>query len=158
MVGELHKLGYQKLRISPGLSPSGMHWRCASTPGDNTLRSHGALVALYDDDLVASYTSGQGNDYFGWTDARSATARQLAMLFVERFPDIVARSRGQDWPYAGWYVQMLGVAETGHLPIAYCDWEDLSTAKVVKTISVGNVAGSAILPLPPPGLADSIDD
>jgi hypothetical protein len=31
MVHELHKAGYQLLRISPGLSPSGIHWRCPIT-------------------------------------------------------------------------------------------------------------------------------
>lgn len=28
MVQELHKCGFEKLRIMPCLSPSGLHWRC----------------------------------------------------------------------------------------------------------------------------------
>jgi hypothetical protein len=28
MVGELHKRGYEKIRVMPFMSPSGMHWRC----------------------------------------------------------------------------------------------------------------------------------
>ena len=103
------------------MSPSGLYWRCAITPADNILQSHGAMIGRFDEALVASYTSGQENEYFGWTDARSATARQLAPLFVQRFPQIVERSVGEDWLYASWYVQMLGVAESEYLPVAYSD-------------------------------------
>jgi hypothetical protein len=28
MVGELHKLGYQRLRVMPHMAPSGTYWRC----------------------------------------------------------------------------------------------------------------------------------
>lgn len=153
MVGELHKLGYQQARISPGMSPSGMHWRCLVTPADNIRREHGALAVDHDEELVAFYTSGQENEYFGWSDARRATARQLADMFVERFPIIAERSLGEDWLYAGWYVQMLGVAERGHFPMAYNDWDDRSQAAVLPTVSVGNDEPPPELPLPPGGLA-----
>ena len=33
MVHELHKAGYQRIRIVPGISGSGMHWRCSVTFG-----------------------------------------------------------------------------------------------------------------------------
>jgi hypothetical protein len=36
MVNELHKLGYQLLRIVPRISPSGMHCRCSVTYIGNT--------------------------------------------------------------------------------------------------------------------------
>ena len=49
MVGELHKLGLQRLRISPGMSPSGLYWRCAITPADNILQSHGAMIGRFDE-------------------------------------------------------------------------------------------------------------
>lgn len=53
-------------------------------------------------------------------------------MFVERFPTIAERSLGEDWPYAGWYVEMLGVAESGHFPMAFNDWDDLSAAPVLQ--------------------------
>jgi len=59
---------------------------------------------------------------FGWKDARSDTARDLADKFVRRFPEVAADGLGSDWEYAGWYVEMLGHAEAGHLPIGYADW------------------------------------
>ncbi len=120
MVHELHKLGYQRLRIVPGMSPSGCYWRCAVTYTGNILISHGAMAKDFSD--AARYTSGQGNAYFGWEDARHDTARQLALKFVERFPEIARKGQGTDRPYADWYVQMLGFAERGIFPVAYADW------------------------------------
>lgn len=52
IVHELHKQGYQLLRIAPGMSASGCHWRCAITPRSNVLESHGAKLAD-EDELVA---------------------------------------------------------------------------------------------------------
>ena len=92
---------------------------------DHSGRQHPAISRRDDRSLRRSHSSGpshgQENEYFGWTDARSATARPLAQLFVQRFPQIVERSVGEDWLYASWYVQMLGVAESGYLPVAYSD-------------------------------------
>lgn len=121
MVHELHKLGHQRLRIMPGMSPSGMHWRCNITPVTNILRAHGAMARDFFDQS-ANYSSSDGADYFGWEDARKATARDLATMFGERFPDLLGAGHGRDWTYAGWYVEMLGHAERGDLPVAYADW------------------------------------
>lgn len=121
MVHELHKAGYQRIRICPGMSASGGSWRCAVTPMDNIERNHGAMLVDWDNG-VARYTSGQKNHYFEWMDAESDTARELAAKFIARFPEIARRGLGQDWSYAGWYVQMLGFAEREEFPTAYADW------------------------------------
>jgi hypothetical protein len=120
MVHELHKADYQRLRIWPGLSSSGC-WRCAVVPVSNILKLHGAM-AKDNDGLLARYTAAEGNAYFGWRDAKSDTARELATKFIERFPEIARHGLGEDWNYAGWYVQMLGFAERGDFPVAYADW------------------------------------
>lgn len=120
MVGELHKRGFQRMRIAPGTRPTGA-WRCHITSADNITSQYGALLQEWDPTAtyVATYSSRMGNEYFQWRDARDATVRQLATLFVERFPEIAERSRGRDWSYAGWYVEMLGTADLGYLPYAY---------------------------------------
>src|SRR5215210_9550042 len=82
MVHELHKRGYQRLRVVPGMSPSGAYWRCSVTPIMNTLVTHGAMFRDFDRD-TAIYTSGMENHYFDWQDAEQDTARQLASKFVE---------------------------------------------------------------------------
>ena len=143
MVHELHKLGYQRLRIVPGMSPSGMHWRCSVTHVGNIQRMHGAMMCDFDD--AAHYTPGQNNNYFGWEDAQKDTARKLASKFLDRFPSIAQLGQGVDWAYAGWYVQMLGLAERGALPVAYSDWCGEPDPRWLPTTSGLNSG----LPMPP---------
>ena len=121
MVYQLHKQGFQRLRIVPGMSGSGLHWRCSITPISNILVSHGALPRSYEENY-ASYSSSMDNYYFEWRDAQKDSARELAKKFKERSPEITELGRGRDWEYAGWYVEMLGVAEQGFLPVAYGDY------------------------------------
>ena len=121
MIGELHKLGYQRLRIIPGMSPSGMDWRCAITASSNVTGPHG-LEEGPADRLVARYSTGAGGKYFGRRDAERADPPGLARLFVVKFPEIAREAASDDWPYAGWFVNVLGLAESGFLPIAYSDF------------------------------------
>lgn len=155
MVAELHKRGFQRARISPGMASSGMNWRCTVTSADNTLRSNGALIARFDDRWCAAYTTGKDDQYFGWKDAEGSTARHLADLFIERYPIIAERSLGEDWPYAGWYVQMLGLAEQGFFPVAYDDYPEDQSSGLLNTINLGDAGRSPDLPRPPGGLTDT---
>jgi hypothetical protein len=118
MVHELHKAGYQRLRILPFVSGSGCYWRGWITDSDNICGDGFSLIDWDDEDRtgrVAKYTSGHENSYFGWTDAKGLSARALASLFLERFPKIAAKGRGCDWAYAGWLTDLLGHAEQGEL-------------------------------------------
>src|SRR6188508_645112 len=46
----LHQRGFQRLRICPGMSASGMHWRCSITPVTNVEKENGArLIACLRD-------------------------------------------------------------------------------------------------------------
>ena len=128
-----------------------MFWRCNVTPFSNTLASNGALLADWEGP-VAFYSSADETRYFGWEDATTASARELADLFIERFPEICGQGHGRDWEYAGWFVEMVGLAEVGYFPIAYADWE-LPT-RYLGLIEVGEVPPTSLqLPLPPPGMA-----
>jgi hypothetical protein len=127
MVGELHKRGFQRLRVMPYMSPSGMYWRCAIGSSDYFYRNHGAML-LKDCPLdvsndqpqttgvVAHYTSGQENHYFGWNDSERDSPRSLADKFVDRFSRLAASGSGWDYPYAGWFLRALGLAEAGWFP------------------------------------------
>lgn len=150
MVSELHQRGYQRLRICPGMSASGMHWRCSVTPVANILRDRGAMLADWNN-LAAHYTTGQELRFFGWEDAENLTPAQLADRFVERFPEIAAAGFGSDWEYAGWYQEVLRLTEPDAFPIAYSDYfdDELDGLPCVG----GARAESLVIPFPPPGLA-----
>ena len=100
MVAELHRLGYQRLRIAPGMAPSGMHWRCGFASAAQFSVRHGALIA--GSGPAARYSSGQARAYFDWPDAAGDTPEQLAHKFVERFPEIATQSQGADTACADW--------------------------------------------------------
>lgn len=114
MVHELHKVGYQRIRVTPALSPSGSHWRCYITSAAN-LAADGftPVIGILEDPRIASYSTSQGDRFFDWTDASGANARELAMLFLERFPTIAEQGVGRDWMYAGWLTDVLGRMEQG---------------------------------------------
>jgi hypothetical protein len=75
------------------------------------------------DRLTAHYTSGSGDEYFGWSDSAHHTPSRLAGRFIEQFPNIVEEGRGRDWLYVGWYQEMLGLTYPDVFPIAYADWD-----------------------------------
>lgn len=121
MVHELHKAGYQRIRILPSAAPNGIHWRClisdaaSFAPDGLSLRSGTAA------DRVARYTSGDGANYFGWADGGALTARLMAQRFLAAFPAIAAHGAGRDWPYAGWLTDVLGRAEHGSFVAFHAD-------------------------------------
>jgi len=114
MVHELHKAGYQRIRISPGVYDNGAFWRCPITTSANvcddgfTLKSHEP-----DSGLVAHYSSADGSRYFDIDGAEKMDARTLAIEFLKRYPKIANDGKGRDWLYAGWLTDVLGRAEQG---------------------------------------------
>lgn len=121
MVHELHKAGYQLLRISSGMAPSGVHWRCHITHAGN-IGANGWEILDWGEDVI-SYSTGDENRFFGFEDGEGKSARQLAQMFVDRFPELAVRAEGKDRLYVGWYVEMLGAAEHGRLPIFFADYD-----------------------------------
>jgi hypothetical protein len=144
MVAELHRLGYQRLRIVPGVAPSGLYWRCTLASAAHFSAQDGARIASAGP--LARYTTGQARAYFDWPDAADDTPEQLAHKFLERFPEIAAESLGADAAYAEWYAEMLRLSEPDGVPIVYADWE---LEPGVLTI-VGDIAGGSVR-LPPGG-------
>jgi hypothetical protein len=148
MVHELHKLGYQRLRIVPGMSPSQAYWRVTILPRSRILRSHGAMSHDWAwGGPEPFFTSGQEGRYFGWEDAQDDTPSDLAAKFIARFPGIAEAARGSDWPYAGWYLEMLSKARLGEFPVAYAEWYEEPNPQWLPT--TGGVESG--LAMPPPG-------
>lgn len=114
MIHELHKAGYQRLRICAGYSPDGREWRCRILPSSQ-VRADGWTPAAEG----VQYSSSDGKCFFRWSDTDHDDARALAGKFVERFPAIARKGTGSDWLYAGWFAEILGRAEHGELPVFY---------------------------------------
>jgi len=144
-VHELHKQGYQDLAVYAGMSSSGFYWRCSLVPFDEILYQSGRLKIFTDHGLEqANHSSGEsGNDYFGWGDAKQDNARELAEKIKRRFPRLMAKTRRPNYQYAGWFTEMLGMAEQGNLPVMYDDYPVVHESKQLK--STGNVE----VPRPP---------
>ena len=69
MVLYLHKWGYQKICIAPGVSSDGKDWECAITHTRNIDRANGALISVDPyDGHIAHYSTANSNEYFGWQD------------------------------------------------------------------------------------------
>lgn len=170
MLAELHKVGFQRLRAMPFMSPSGMHWRLwigpttlfhhnhgamMATPGQRTLEGDPALLRLFEG--AARYTSGQATEgaYFGWDDAAHDDARQLAAKFLDRFPDLARAGQGWDYEYAGWFSRLFGLVEQGLFPVAMADGQSPTPSNIdlasMRPRIWGEFTGDAVLPLPPPG-------
>lgn len=114
MVRELHKMGYESLRITPYISFTGKYWRCMVAPSSKFSQDHGALLAASirkPEKHLPFYTTGQESKYFGWEDATDDDPVRLAEKFVARFPKIVARCKKPDPAYVQWYEEMLRVSE-----------------------------------------------
>jgi hypothetical protein len=106
--------------------------------------------------MVAHYTSGQDNHCFGWTDAEQDNARSLADKFVKRFGRLADYCKGWDYPYAGWYLRLQGLAETGWLPVVPSEYHAVSYDHVpLHDLRPKEWRSDAdetpILPLPPSG-------
>lgn len=112
MVSELHRMGYQRLRMMPYIYP--LAWRVAVGPADLFSDRNGAWVEHGDHQGCAVYSSATSNEYFDWHDAKRDTAKDLAIKFIQRYPAICSAGFGRDWAYAGWLSELLGVLEREH--------------------------------------------
>jgi hypothetical protein len=141
MVGELHRQGYQRLRVMPFMSPSGTSWRCWIGPDTLFYRNHGAIFGetaatladnneLQSSSMIARYTSGDENHYFGWQDAENDSARSLAEKFLVRFSKLARCGEGWSYAYAGWYQRLLGLADRGWLPVVLSDYNSFSYEQI----------------------------
>jgi hypothetical protein len=125
----------------PMMSPSGVHWRCYIGPDTIFYRNHGAILRetagtladnseLQSASIIARYTSGDDNHYFGWEDAKQDNARSLAEKLLDRFQMLAPRGQGWNYAYAGWYQRLLGLAEQGWLPFVISDYTSISFERI----------------------------
>lgn len=116
MVHELHKAGYQGIRVCCGITDRKTDWQCHIFSAENTAPNGWAPANV---ERAIKYTP-QGDDaYFGWKDSSKNTARQLAAKLLSHNSEIAREGAAEDWAYAGWLSYTLGLAEHGQLPVFY---------------------------------------
>ena len=154
LVHELHLSGYQRLRAIPEMDRSGRYWKCAIAPVSLVSADHGArlLAENADTSRIPTYTSRDQYHYFEWTDIYPyVTPSELALYFVERFPQLAEAGRGSDWAYAGWYMEMLRLTQPDLFPYAAAKGKVADT--YLPTASPVKERPTLRIPLPPPGEA-----
>lgn len=158
-VGELHGLGFERLRAIPYFYSNG-GWRCAIVPVSVVSRSHGAK---WDEETLSSleqvsgtlnqhyiYSSASEQAAFNWDDAWFDSPQCLARKFIERVPAWAYAGWGRDPAYAQWYEDILKATQHHGVFFSWDETEDLDPADAVRTLLC---PGAGRFPLPPPGEA-----
>jgi hypothetical protein len=101
MVEVLHRRGRQRLRVTPSIAPTGLHWRLS-------VHVEGCVD-------VDRWTSGNPDD--------GLDAEALADRFEAEHPALAEAGRGDDAAYAAWLSGAVAVARRGWLPYFFADWE-----------------------------------
>jgi hypothetical protein len=122
MVAELHNRGFEKLRIIPSLSPSGLHWRCSFIAGaeDIPLNASNWLSGYEDEHSHAEV---------------QPTTEEMADVFMKDNVEFLGRCKGEDREYIDWYSAMLTQLNREELPYAFSDY---FSATDFWTTSAGN--------------------
>jgi hypothetical protein len=115
MVTELHKIGYQGLRIWPQIH----HGRIIFVPSIFVTHSgaHGIVSPMFTSvgsvSMMDTYsTMNLMATYYGDEMARN-NAREAANTFIREFPRIAELSLLDDYEYAGWLQRLTGEMEQG---------------------------------------------
>lgn len=150
MVTELHRRGYEGLRICPYLPPHGCSWCCYLLPADCM---EGGLEPLpldqFWDDFdrdIPTYSSGLPFTIFGWEDAADDDAAALADKFIARFAKLAARSKLADKAYVRWFQTLLEASAAG-LPYA---WDDDGRVTGCRVLVPDGTYRELNAPPPPP--------
>ena len=102
----LHQRGFESVRVLPGMSGSGIHWR--------------AVISAADNGPELRYTTGSGSEVAsGRVDIRSSPGEVADLLAAS----LESLALAQDPAYVAWYAELLALVERDNaLPIAYADY------------------------------------
>lgn len=118
-VAVLHRRGHQHVRVSPGMSASGMYWHLTLSVAPGSVEEEAGRREL-------SWSTGNGTDVVGLDVTASTTPDAVADALVAALPAFGRTWR--DWTYAGWYAELLALVERERrLPISFADWFDASS-------------------------------
>jgi hypothetical protein len=149
MVGVLHGKGFQGLRVFPYLHPNAYRielYPVAYARADGVKHRLDDEPDGWDSPLVARHTGANGAKFFEWEDAESLNAQQLAIRFIERFPELCREAYRLDYAYAGWFATLLAHCDYGYLPYLFGEYEE-----EIGTFRMQPCGGNGLeyFPLPP---------
>lgn len=124
LLSALHKRGFERLRFSAGISPSGLHWRYEIAPAES-FNADGATIMheLYTHDAFGS--SNGKLPLFDWEGAEAAPPEGFADWFQKHFPAVAEAGKGADTPYAEWFEHVLELTAPEGLVVMYGEYHDL---------------------------------
>lgn len=115
----LHQRGHHAVRILPGMSASGVHWRVSVTDRAN-LQDAAGHPSIRDWDRAIHYTTGAGAEFAGGRVTAATDASTVAELVLRALPELATACA--DPGYVRWYEQLMEIVEEhGGLPISYAD-------------------------------------
>lgn len=118
MLDELHKRGYEQLRILPGLSPSGFYWRWRIYP--KALLGNDKYLER-NLNLPSSITSGCPYGSTG-KEASCNDYKELADEFISLYQNVIEAGKRPDAEYIRWFQQIVNKAKENIVPLAYYDY------------------------------------
>ena len=151
MVGILHAKGFHGLRVFPYDYP--LAYRIELFPAryaepDGVKYRHESMPGGPESSLVARHSGADEAKFFEWEDAETADAQRLALLFIQRFPELCRESYHLDYAYVGWFTTLLGHCDYGYLPYLFAEHEDeIGTFRMHQI----DCDGLEYFPLPPAG-------
>lgn len=118
----LHQRGYHRLRVLPGVSPSGMYWRVAIALSDKLIDDE-VLSDHFGRDIALHYTTGSLTEFAGQEVMVTTTPDKVADLILNALRNITPTH--DDPAYTTWFAELLrSVERTKALPVAYADYFD----------------------------------
>lgn len=120
-VAVLHSRGHERIRVLPGMSSSGAHWRIAVTTAAN-MDDEGGYLNLREWESAFIYTTGTESEIAGTSVTTATTPPDIADVIATSLP---AATGGDDPAYVRWYGQLMDLVHRYHaLPVAYADYSD----------------------------------
>ena len=117
MLDELHKRGYQQLRLLPSAAPNGISWKWAIYPkllmgNNNEFEKVGSHVP-FESPHGSTFISKLKKNYV-----------QMADLFIEKHYYYLELGKKPDPEYVEWFQIIVEHAQRGDYPHAYSDYHD----------------------------------
>lgn len=118
----LHQRGYHAVRVLPGMSASGLHWRVAVTTADN-MSVEGGHLHVCDHNGVIFYSTAGLTAFAGAEVTVTTGPETVADLILAALPGTAPTA--DDPEYLAWFDDLMRLVDQhGTVPIAYADYFD----------------------------------